>query len=127
LAKLASANGFDGTTIFGEMPARSTLHEINYLSMARTADNFIRRTANEGGPDLEWDEFVSEHLGPLFGGAELAEKFVALLEAKKHSAEDLKEAKGILRRADEPAYQRWLWIVDYLYRHLESAGKIPSV
>ncbi|MDP6380069.1 MAG: hypothetical protein QF662_01885 [Phycisphaerae bacterium] len=108
LAKLASANGFDGTTIFGEMPERSALHEINYLAMSRTGDN----------PDLEWGEFVSEHLGPLYGEAELAAKFVALIETREYSAGDLADAKRTLAGAEEPAYERWLWMVDRIYRHL---------
>jgi len=104
LAQLAAANGLEGVTVFGEAPAQSTVNEINYLSLARACDD----------PALSWDSFVSEHLGPLLGGAELAAEFISLLEADGFSCAALDRAKDALKHAEEPAYGRWLWLVQRL-------------
>ena len=110
LARLAAATGLDGVTVFGEAPGRSTVNEINYLSLVRACDD----------PGLSWAEFVSEHLGPLLGGPELAAEFTDLLEADPPTAADLRRAKDALRRVDDPAFKRWLWLVGWLYDRVGS-------
>ena len=104
LARIAAANGLDGVTVFGEAPAQSAVNEINYLGLVRACDN----------PALSWEGFVSEHLGPLLGGPELATEFVYLLEAEGSACGALARAKDALKRVDEPAYGRWLWLVQQL-------------
>jgi hypothetical protein len=109
LVRTLTKAGFDGVTIFGEVSAESTVNEINYLSLTQTALN----------PALTWEAFVRDHLGPLLGGADLAQEFVELLEARPHTDAHLKKARTILASAGEPAYRRWLWMVDHLYKCLE--------
>jgi hypothetical protein len=109
LARTLTKAGFAGVTIFGEVSAESTVNEINYLSLSRTALN----------PALTWEAFVRDHLGPLLGGADLAQEFVELLEARPHTDAHLKKARTILASAGDPAYRRWLWMVDRLCKCLE--------
>ena len=104
LAQLSVTNGLDGVTVFGEAPAQSTVNEINYLSLARACDD----------PALSWDSFVSDHLGALLGGPKLAAEFVGLLEAEGSACAAVDKAKDALKQVGEPAYGRWLWLVQRL-------------
>ncbi len=101
--------GMDGVTIFSEVSSSKTVHEINYLALA----SFLEQ------PDLTWEEFVAQKLAPILGGEELARSYVALLEGKGADPEGLQTAKSVLGTVGEPAYRRWLWLCELLYRRME--------
>ncbi len=109
LAQKAAEVGMEGVTVFGEVSSLKTVHEINYLSVASFADN----------PELTWDKFILKDLAPLLGGEDLAVKYIELLEKDKVSHNDLEFAKSTLRKAEEPYYRRWLWLVDFLYQRMD--------
>jgi len=110
MTKKVAEVGMDGITIFGEVSWLKTVQEINYLSIADFADN----------PGLTWDEFIDKKLSPLLGGKELAQKYIEFLEKEKIEPGDLEIAKSILSTVKEPAYRRWLWLVEFLYQRREA-------
>lgn len=109
IATHAAETGMDGTTIFGEVTDRKTVHEINYLSAARFADN----------PRLSWKEFVSDTLGPLLGGATLAEKYMRILAKSGATPGDLRFVKSVLGKCRPNAHRRWMWLCELLYRRID--------
>lgn len=109
LVKKVAEIGMEGLTIFSEVSYLKTVHEINYLSIASFFDN----------PELEWNEFIRRKLAPLLGGKEPALKYIELLEKDKVTRADIETAKSILDKRKEPAYRRWLWLVDLLYQRIE--------
>ncbi len=109
IAAHAAETGMAGTTIFGEVTDRKTVHEINYLSAARFADN----------PKLNWKEFVSDTLGPLFGGAALAEKYLRILAKSTATPGDLRFVKSVLGKCDPNGHRRWMWLCELLCRRLD--------
>ena len=109
LTKKVSEINMDGITIFSEVSYQKTVHEINYISIANFSDN----------QGLTWNNFVIQKLAPLLGGEDLATKYIELLEKENINPGDINNAKSILSRVKEPAFRRWLWLVDFLYQRME--------
>jgi len=112
LAKVAAATGIEGTNIFGEVSDRSPKHLLNYLALARTAEN----------PELTWDGFVDEFAAPLFGGAEPARRFIHLLENDAPTDGDMSDVRAVLKDTDGDAFWRWHWMADDLRRKLAATA-----
>lgn len=111
MMQLVARAGMQGATIWGEVGAFSTANEINYLAFARFGWD----------PGLTWERFVAEDLGPLLGGAEAAERYLALLVVPSEP-EVLRQAAGEARehaaaQAGEP-YRRWVWLQNRLHQKL---------
>ncbi|HVP20158.1 MAG TPA: hypothetical protein VMU36_14315 [Spirochaetia bacterium] len=109
LARLAHETGMKGLTIFGEASAFETVNEINYLAFARFGYH----------PTLSWDAFVQNDLGPLFGGASEARKYLELLTVPSEAAaldRASSEAAEIARAARGDAVRRWIWLQNRLFR-----------
>jgi hypothetical protein len=110
LARLCTRVGIDGMHIFGEVSPLETANEINYLAFT----TFAADTA------ITWDAFVSDVLGPLLGGADLAADYVHILE-NPIAAHEL---DGAVRRArdqaasvtDDDQHRRWVWLMNRIYR-----------
>jgi hypothetical protein len=109
LATRTARIGMDGLTIFGEVTAARTVHEINYLAAAAFGDN----------QDLTWKQFVADKLGPLLGGAKSAEKYIGILEKTKATPQDVRYVKSALCKAPRRLDRRWMWLYDLLYRRME--------
>jgi hypothetical protein len=108
---LLHRTGMQGGTIFAEVSAFSTVNEINYLAFARFGYQ----------ADLSWEAFVADDLGPLLGGAEAAERYLALL-AVPDEASALRRAASEARDIGSPLsgepYRRWVWLQNRLHQKL---------
>lgn len=113
IAARAGELGMAGTNIFGEVGNRRTVHEINYLSMAAFNEN----------PFLKWKDFVSDELGPLFGGEARAQKYVQIVGKTRATPADLKFARAAMAKATGDEFRRWLWLCDLICRRLEHQEK----
>jgi hypothetical protein len=105
------ATGMQGATIFAEVSAFSTVNEINYLAFARFG--------YQAG--LTWERFVADDLGPLLGGPEAAERYLALLAVPGEVdalARASDEARQIARVQVGDAYRRWVWLQNRLHQKL---------
>ncbi|MFN8454975.1 MAG: hypothetical protein U0401_09970 [Anaerolineae bacterium] len=111
MMQLLYTSGMQGATIFPEVSAFSVVNEINYLAFARFGYQ----------ADLTWAEFVAHDLGPLFGGAEAAERYLELLVTPNEAAA-LKQAAGAAREIGAAqsgeAYRRWVWLQNRLHQKL---------
>jgi hypothetical protein len=109
MMQLLYATGMQGATIFSEVSAFSTVNEINYLAFARFGYQ----------ADLTWQQFVADDLGPLLGGPEAAERYLALLVIPADAGElDLAaaEAREIASAQVGEAYRRWVWVQNRLHQ-----------
>jgi hypothetical protein len=111
LMQLLYASGMQGATIFPEVAAFSVVNEINYLAFARFGYQ----------ADLTWPQFVAADLGPLLGGAEVAERYLELLVVPAE-ATALSQALGLAREIGAvqsgQAYRRWVWLQNRLCQKL---------
>ena len=111
MMQLLFSTGMQGATIFAEVSAFSTVNEINYLAFARFGYD----------AGLTWDRFVSDDLGPLLGGPEAAERYLALLEVPDDAgvlARAADEARDIAATQVGEAYRRWVWLQNRLFQKL---------
>jgi NAD(P)-dependent dehydrogenase (short-subunit alcohol dehydrogenase family) len=76
LARKAAEVGFRGLTVWGEPSPYETSSELSYLAFARFTWD----------PSLTWERFVAEEVQPRLGGAEAAERFLAITETLDGSA-----------------------------------------
>ncbi len=119
MAQLAASSGLQGMTIFAEPSAFLTVNEINYLAFARFTYD----------PGLAWEDFVRTDLGPLFGGAQEAEKYLQLLSAPPGQADRpwLEAASGVAReiggRLSGEPYRRWVWLQNRLLQKKAMGGQ----
>jgi hypothetical protein len=105
------ATGMQGGTIFAEVSAFSTVNEINYLAFARFGYQ----------ADLTWEGFVTDDLGPLLGGSEAAERYLALLVVPSEAgalAQAAVDAREIAAAQTGEAYRRWVWLQNRLHQKL---------
>jgi hypothetical protein len=116
LAQQVGNLGMEGISIWGEVSAAEAANEINYIVVGYFSDH----------PDASWDDFVTEELEPRLGGEALASTYIELLEKEQVEHSDLEQAKSILARVKEPAYRRWLWMLERLYQRLDNPGWAPS-
>jgi hypothetical protein len=108
---LLHVSGMQGATIFGEVGAFSTVNEINYLAFARFGYQ----------ADLTWRQFVADDLGPLLGGAEAAERYLALLDIPADAVSLTRaaaEVRDIATAQAGEAYRRWVWLQNRLHQRL---------
>jgi hypothetical protein len=108
---LLHKTGMQGGTIFAEVSAFSTVNEINYLAFARFGYQ----------ADLSWEAFVADDLGPLLGGAEVAERYLALLAVPNEVGalrRAASEARDIAPAQGGEAYRRWVWLQNRLHQKL---------
>lgn len=111
MMQLIQRTGMQGATIFSEVSAFSVVNEINYLAFARFG--------YQAG--LTWDQFVADDLGPLLGGVEAAERYLALLaipNEAKALTQAAAEAREIAATQAGEAYRRWVWLQNRLYQKL---------
>jgi len=111
MMQLMHTTGMQGGTIFAEVSAFSTVNEINYLAFARFG--------YQAG--LTWERFVADDLGPLLGGPEAAERYLALLLVPSQAsalAQAAEEAREIARAQVDEAYRRWVWLQNRLHQKL---------
>lgn len=117
MMRLLHASGMQGATIFGEVGAFSTVNEINYLAFARFGYQ----------ADLTWRQFVADDLGPLLGGAEAAERYLALLDVpgdRLSLTRAADEARDIAAAQAGEACRRWVWLQNRLHQKL---AMLPAV
>jgi hypothetical protein len=91
--------------------ASSTVNEINYLAFARFGYQ----------ADLTWEQFVADDLGPLLGGAEAADRYLALLDTPADASSLTRaaaEARDIASAQGGEAYRRWVWLQNRLHQKL---------
>jgi hypothetical protein len=106
-----NTTGMQGGTIFAEVSAFSTINEINYLAFARFGYQ----------ADLTWERFVTDDLGPLLGGSEAAECYLALLVVPSEAgalAQAAAETCEIAAAQTGEAYRRWVWLQNRLHQKL---------
>jgi hypothetical protein len=111
MMQLLCRAGMQGATIFPEVSAFSTANEINYLAFARFGYQ----------ADLTWERFVADDLGRLLGGAEAAERYLALLGVPGEVAALRKaagEARELAAAQSGEAYRRWVWLQNRLYQKM---------
>jgi len=111
MMQLLHTTGMQGATIFAEVSAFSTVNEINYLAFARFGYD----------ADLTWERFVAADLGPLLGGAEAAERYLALLDVPDEAqalGRAAAEARDIAAAQAGETYRRWVWLQNRLYQKL---------
>jgi hypothetical protein len=111
MMRLLHTSGMQGATIFGEVGASSTVNEINYLAFARFGYQ----------ADLTWEQFVADDLGPLLGGAEAADRYLALLDTPADASSLTRaaaEARDIASAQGGEAYRRWVWLQNRLHQKL---------
>jgi len=111
MMSLLHATGMQGGTIFAEVSAFSTVNEINYLAFARFGYQ----------ADLTWEEFMAHDLGPLLGGVEAADRYLALLVVPSEAgalARAAAEAREVAATQTGEAYRRWVWLQNWLYQKL---------
>jgi hypothetical protein len=111
MMRLLHTSGMQGATIFGEVGAFSTVNEINYLAFARFGYQ----------ADLTWEQFVADDLGPLLGGAEAAERYLALLDIPAEASalsRAAAQARGMANTQTGEAYRRWVWLQNRLHQKL---------
>jgi hypothetical protein len=109
MMQLLYATGMQGATIFSEVSAFSVVNEINYLAFARFGYQ----------ADLTWNQFLTDDLGPLLGGTEAAERYLALLVvAGGAGALDraAAEAREIASAQAGEVYRRWVWLQNRLHQ-----------
>ena len=70
MAAIGAREGMQGLTVWGEPSPYFATVEASYLAFSRFTWN----------PKLTFEDFVATDLAPLFGGRELAERFVAVAE-----------------------------------------------
>ncbi len=106
--------GMKGLTVWGEPSDYNGATEISYLAFARFGWN----------PELTWDDFVARDVAPLFGGAQAAQRFIAITEEIDAEArlspqrlEELMEevVRALSKSAPEPR-RRWLSLADRIGR-----------
>ena len=108
---LLHRTGMQGGTIFAEVSAFSTVNEINYLAFARFGYQ----------SDLTWEAFVADDMGPLLGGPEAAERYLALLAAPNEVGalrRAASEARDVASAQASDAYRRWVWLQNRLHQKL---------
>ncbi|MEW9834875.1 hypothetical protein [Mesorhizobium marinum] len=106
----------EGLTVWGEPSDYFATVEISYLAFARFCWN----------PELTWAEFMQRDVAPLLGGAEAAERFVALAEeldgAQALPAQRLgeiqKEALAQAVAREGRIARRWMTLADQVGRRL---------
>lgn len=111
MMQLMHTTGMQGGTIFAEVSAFNTVNEINYLAFARFGYQ----------ADLTWERFVADDLGPLLGGPEPAERYLALLVVPGEAgalARAADQAREIARTQVGEAYRRWVWLQNRLHQKL---------
>ena len=111
MMQLAHSTGMQGATIFTESSAFNTVNEINYLAFARFGYD----------ADLTWQQFVTNDLGPLLGGAEAAERYLDLLIVENEEqvlTRAIAEAREIGNAQVGEAYRRWVWLQNRLFQKL---------
>ncbi len=114
MSAVCHRTGLKGLTVWGEPSPYHATVEMSYLAFARFGWN----------PTLSFDEFVKRDMGPLLGGAEAAEEFVAIAEAldaaQVMDPEHLRalKARTAAHRADSEAGRRWLSLEDQIARRL---------
>lgn len=98
--------GMRGLTVWGEPSDYNGTTEISYLAFARFGWN----------PELTWGEFIARDVAPLFGGAEPAQRFIAIAEeidaearlSSQRLEELMGEAVSALSKAALGPRRRWL-------------------
>ncbi|HRA49256.1 MAG TPA: hypothetical protein PK819_14380, partial [Thermomicrobiales bacterium] len=113
-AQKAAEVGFVGQTMWGEPAAYHPTVDLSYRAFARF----------NWEPELTWAQFVAEDAGPLFGGPEAAERFVALTETFDANPNlrggDLKamrsEAVSMATGTSGEASDRWIWLAEQIGR-----------
>jgi hypothetical protein len=111
MMQLLFSTGMQGATIFAEVSAFNTVNEINYLAFARFGYD----------AGLTWDRFVADELGPLLGGPEAAERYLALLEVPDDAgvlSRAADEAREMAATQVGEAYRRWVWLQNRLFQKL---------
>ena len=68
MAIKAHGVGMDGLTVWGEPSPYHATVEISYLAFARFSYD----------PSLSWDQFLSDDVAPILGGADAAARFLSL-------------------------------------------------
>lgn len=114
LAQTAATCGIQGATIFGEASAYHVPNELSYLAFARFAYE----------PGLSWERFLAEEVAPRLGGADAADRFLAIVDAIDRRADlDTGRLKALRSEAlanaaalDDEASRRWLWLAERLAR-----------
>jgi hypothetical protein len=114
MSALCHKTGLKGLTVWGEPSPYHATVEMSYLAFARFGWT----------PELRWDDFVADDMGPLLGGADAAAEFVAIAEtldgAQVMDPDHLRALKirTAAHRADTEAGRRWLSLEDQIARRL---------
>jgi hypothetical protein len=104
----------DGLTVWGEPSPYHATVELSYLAFARFGWN----------PTLTWERFMEEDVAPRLGGAEAADRFIAIAEEidtnqrlplTRLSALRAEAARHAAELTGEPA-GRWLTLTDQIAR-----------
>jgi hypothetical protein len=124
MAKKAAETGFQGLTVWGEMSPYMAAPELSYLAFARFAWD----------PTLTWEQFLDDEVAPRLGGANAAERFLALTEAVDHDPTlDIdalgrmqEEALDAARVTNPEAGRRWLTLTDHIARRRFNQATMPG-
>ncbi|NKW71474.1 hypothetical protein HGD85_00450 [Rhodobacteraceae bacterium R_SAG10] len=114
MAIKAHGVGMDGLTVWGEPSPYHATVEISYLAFARFSYD----------PSLSWDQFLSDDVAPILGGADAAARFLSLAgEMEMHQTLPvalldmmLDEVRGFSRDVHGGAARRWETLRDQLAR-----------
>jgi hypothetical protein len=124
MARKAAQTGVQGLTVWGEASPYLAATELGYLAFARFSWD----------PELTWEQFVADELAPRLGGANAAERFLALTEDLDH-APDLdgqalgrmqQEALDATRTTDPESGRRWLTLADRVSRRRFNQSTHPG-
>jgi hypothetical protein len=106
----------EGLTVWGEPSDYFATVELSYLAFARFTWD----------PGLTWEDFIARDVAPRLGGAEAAERFVALAEELDGSAALPVERLAAMHRQalaaataqEGQVARRWLTLTDQIGRRL---------
>jgi hypothetical protein len=119
LAREGSALGFKGLTIWGEASPHNVPVELSYLAFSRFGFD----------ASLQWDEFFTDTVAPLFGGHAEATQFVDILSKADEESRPNKKAISALQnltvealsQAKDDSVVRWIWLAEHLSRRQRMA------
>jgi hypothetical protein len=119
LAREGAALGFKGLTIWGEASPHNVPVELSYLAFSRFGFD----------ASLQWDEFFTDTVAPLFGGHAEATQFVDILSKADEESRPNKKAISALQnlavealsQANDQSVSRWIWLAEHLSRRQRMA------
>lgn len=109
MTRQSMAAGFDGISLFGEVPPSYASAELNYLALADYG--------SAGNPKADLDVFLQRVAAPLLGSAEYAQEFLRFARLRDDRAQIPAALATIYSRlASLPpdAARRWCCLANYL-------------